>query len=327
MKRRRVLMVTLVFAIGLAMLAAAGLLYETLRERSDAHRFPAPGTMVDVGGRRLHLICEGAGVPTVIFEASGLGTALSSDAVRAEVRVRAKACAYDRMGLGWSDPGPREISVRQLADDLLHLHERAGLGPPYILVASSVGGLTVEMFARRHPEQVSGLVFVDAADSGMLEYAASRFGALAREAPCLASAGARVGVLRLIDPLNIRGANSEAAVRTAALTYRQQPWATLCGMSRGLPRTIQEFRAAPPLPPDLPLRVLTHDTPTGLLPPAWNSTAEAFDPEWRDLQQRLSRRSNRGTWRVVPGSDHLIAGSQPHAVAEAVLELLDAISR
>jgi len=45
------------------------------------------------------------------------------------------------------------------------------------------------------------------------------------------------------------------------------------------------------------------------------------------LQQRLARRSTRGVWRVVPDSDHLIAGSQPHAVAAAVSEMLDLVAR
>jgi hypothetical protein len=44
--------------------------------------------------------------------------------------------------------------------------------------------------------------------------------------------------------------------------------------------------------------------------------------EWRPLQLALAQRSSRGTWRVVPGSTHLIGNSQPHAVASAVFDVL-----
>jgi hypothetical protein len=40
------------------------------------------------------------------------------------------------------------------------------------------------------------------------------------------------------------------------------------------------------------------------------------------LAQQFARRSTRGTWQLVPDSDHLIGNSQPHAVAAAVLDLV-----
>jgi hypothetical protein len=92
---------------------------------------------------------------------------------------------------------------------------------------------------------------------------------------------------------------------------------------RGVETSVRELRSAPPLAPDVPLIVLTHARPVGFLPPGYEEVEAAFEPEWRDLQQRLARRSTWGVWRVVPGSDHLIAGSQPHAVAAAVSEMID----
>jgi pimeloyl-ACP methyl ester carboxylesterase len=45
---------------------------------------------------------------------------------------------------------------------LLHT---AKLPPPYILVGHSAGGLYVQMFARLYPKEVSGIVFVDSANT------------------------------------------------------------------------------------------------------------------------------------------------------------------
>jgi pimeloyl-ACP methyl ester carboxylesterase len=322
---RRAALIVATAVIGVPL---AGALYQTISVRREARRFPPPGTLIDVGGRRLHVICEGAGRPTVIFESSGLGNSTSSAAVRAEIRSRARTCAYDRVGMGWSDPGPRNLSAGVLADDLERLLDRAALGPPYVLVPASIGGFTSELFARRHADRVAGLVFVDAADSGMAEDAAPKLDALANQVRllCLAGPAARLGVLRLLDPLQLRRQSSEAAAQTIALTYRAEPLDTVCSMLRGMQKSLDELQAAPPLAPDVPLVVLSHERPEGFLPAPYDAELAPLEPVWRELQQKLARRSTRGTWRVVPNSGHLIAASQPHAVAAAIVEILDLVA-
>jgi hypothetical protein len=120
------------------------------------------GGLVDVGGRRLYVECTGSGSPTVVLEA-GLG--LSSDSwtgVLPEIGRTTRVCAYDRAGLGASDPVP---GVRDASDDVRDLERLLARGPipsPYVLVGHSYGGFLVRLFARAHPEQVAGVVFVDA---------------------------------------------------------------------------------------------------------------------------------------------------------------------
>jgi len=303
-------------------LAAAGAVYQMVAVRRDASRFPPPGALVDVGGRRLHVVCEGQGSTAVVFESSGLGTSLSSERVRAEVRARTRTCAYDRMGMGWSDPGPRGISAGVLADDLERLLARAAIPPRYVIVAASIGGMVAELFARRHPGEIAALVFVDGADSVMLERAASQITRTQIEGVCLARVAATLGVLRLLDPLRVRREGDDQSARTVALTYRAEPMATLCGLARGLRTSLAELRAAPPLPPEIPIVALTHDRPEGFLPPGYDVPIADFEAQWREMQQRLAARSRYGSWRVVPGSGHLIAATQPHAVAAAVLDVL-----
>ena len=311
----------------LLVLAAAGALYQTVSVRRESGRFPPPGRLVDVGGRRLHLICIGEGRPTVIFESSGLGGALSSPAARTEIGAQTRVCSYDRMGLGWSDPGPATVSVGTLADDLERLLDGAGLRPPYILVPSSIGGLTVELFARRHPERVAGLVFLDAADSGALERIVPRLTATVRAEACLLPIAARLGIVRLLDPFGFRRERSDAANRSMARLYRVEPMATVCGIARGTATSLQELRAAPPFAADVPFAVLTAQTSAGLVPPGLDVDLAVLERERLEQQRSLSRRSSRGTWHVVPGSDHLIGNSQPHAVAAAVLEMLSQVRR
>src|SRR5205823_2822504 len=86
------------------------------------------------------------------------------------------------------------------------------------------------------------------------------------EAVCLARIAARVGLLRVLDPFGLRRSPPEQAARGVAFLYRAEPMDTICGIARGLRRSAQELRDAPPLPPDVPLIVLSHDKSTGFFP-------------------------------------------------------------
>jgi pimeloyl-ACP methyl ester carboxylesterase len=147
----------------LAALLGLGVLYQRLGERQGARRFAAPGTLIDVGGHRLHAVCEGEGSPVVVFESGIAASSLSWSVVQPEVAKLTRACAYDRAGLAWSDapscPRTFERIVAELAAVLAHVapDER------YILVGHSFGSFLVSEYARRHAEHVAGVVLVDPA--------------------------------------------------------------------------------------------------------------------------------------------------------------------
>jgi protein-S-isoprenylcysteine O-methyltransferase Ste14/pimeloyl-ACP methyl ester carboxylesterase len=298
--------------------AAAGGLIEWLIQSSAAHRFPAPGTMVDVGGRRLHLLCVGRGEPTVFFEAPAFGvSSLSAEPVRERVAAHTRVCTYDRQGMAWSDAGPPIVTSLMLAQDLLDLQNRANLRGPFILVASSVGGLTAEMFARQHPERVAGLVFLDAASSAALAVAAPAFD-VAGVATCALARTAHVGLIRLIDPFDLARYRSEQGRRTRAFTYGAKALGTICAIVQGLPASMHEFEAVRPLPADLRLVVLSAAREQTFPLPFLVSIRASRLP----VHQALAKQSSRGKWRIVPDSDHLIASSQPGAVTDEVLAML-----
>jgi pimeloyl-ACP methyl ester carboxylesterase len=116
----------------------------------------------DVGGFRLNLRCEGTGAPVVVLDA-GAGDTLSSwDWVVPDLKKTTRVCAYDRAGLGRSDPGPRPRNSERIVTELHELLTRARVPPPYVLVGHSFGGLNVRLYAARHPDRVSGVVLVDA---------------------------------------------------------------------------------------------------------------------------------------------------------------------
>jgi pimeloyl-ACP methyl ester carboxylesterase/protein-S-isoprenylcysteine O-methyltransferase Ste14 len=323
-RRRRQVVAAWVAAVILAIIA--GLIYEAVADGVGAGRYPPPGEMVDVGGRRLHVLCIGDGQPTVFFESSGWGTSVSGARARERVAARTRVCSYDRRGTGWSDPGPSTSSAGDLARDLAVLQDRAGLRGPFVIVASSIGGLTAEMFARQYPERVAGLVFADAASSlaMTLQPYASR---VVRPAACTSGVLAHVGIIRLLDPVGLGREDTDEGRRSAALTSSARPWMQLCAMARGLPRTVEEFEAAPPLAGDVPLAVLSASSAEDLVPYglATVTDVEEILRTLRDSHQQLAKQSSRGKWAIVPDSTHLIASSQPDAVVDVVFEMLDGL--
>jgi len=315
-------------------LPLAGLVYETAAESIDTRRFPPPGTLVDVGGRRLHLLCIGTGRPIVIFEASGFSNSASFTAARTAISRHATVCSYDRAGSGWSDSAPADVSTGSLAEDLRRIHEGASLEPPFVIVASSIGGLVAEMFARRYPERVSGLVFLDAANSEMLSIANSLVDSKMRlelGAACAAAVAAgRVGLMRLADPWEFRRDPSRDSSRSAALMYGAQPWRMLCGVVRGVPASLDEFARVPALKPEIPVIALSAERTDGLVPSGLPESIQsrldvaAAIARLRTTNQMLAQASMRGSWRLVRNSGHLIASDQPQAVVDAALDILNA---
>lgn len=141
---------------------AVGALSETVSRAYDQGANPAPGTLYDVGGHRLHLSCTGTGGPTVVLESGLGGTSPGWARVTDEVDRTTRVCAYDRAGQGWSDDVDAPQDGLAVAADLHILLKRAGEPGPYVLVGHSAGGPYVMTFASQYPDEVAGMVLLDA---------------------------------------------------------------------------------------------------------------------------------------------------------------------
>ena len=154
------LIILVVFAAGLA----ARAVNQIAAERRDRQRFLPPGQMVDVGGYRLHLkvMGEASSAPTVILEAGMVSFSSNWAWVQPEVAKVTRVVAVDRAGLGWSDPGPKPRDAGQSARELHTALEKLSIPAPYVLAGHSYGGLAIRAFAALYPDEVAGMVLVDA---------------------------------------------------------------------------------------------------------------------------------------------------------------------
>lgn len=116
-------------------------------------------TLVD--GRWVDVAIAGKGGPVVVFE-SGLGADLTAwDQVFPAVSQLTTSFVYSRPGYGASEPARTPRSARFVVEELRATLRKEGLAPPYVLVGHSLGGLYLQLFARRYPQEVAALLLLD----------------------------------------------------------------------------------------------------------------------------------------------------------------------
>lgn len=122
--------------------------------------------LFDVGGHRLFIKCEGTGSPTVVYLHGSINEAnitphqngnFAVQRLKADYRV----CVYDRRNLGPSDTVDAVQTPDDALNDLHNLLAAAGVGPPYVLLGASFGGLLSYLYANTYPGEVVGMVLLD----------------------------------------------------------------------------------------------------------------------------------------------------------------------
>jgi pimeloyl-ACP methyl ester carboxylesterase len=314
---RKFVIVPLALIVVLA-IALAG--YQAIANHLDARRFPEPGSRVDIGGRWLMLNCTGSGAPTVVLE-SGLGdNSTEWQAVQPRLSKAMRVCSYDRAGYGRSDAGPTPRTSAQIADDLHTLLLRAGEKPPYLLVGHSFGGYNVRAFNGKFPDEVVGVVLVDAPQEdqyGLLpdgwnrlsDALLKRYRRQAFWAPLLID----FGIARLM-------LWSQGAADGSYLFLQTKSLRTRANELENMRTSAEQARAAGNIA-GKPLLVLTADETSDAI--LRNSLSQAELDRYRhiwmdDVQLRLAHLSSRGRRIIVADSGHDIPGARPDAVIAAV---------
>lgn len=124
---------------------------------------------VTVNGQSIHAVCSGAGPVTVVL-VPGMGEDVySMSGVRRGVSGFARACTYDRPGIGTSGPPAHDQTFATQADDLHVLLGSLEVTGPVVLVGHSLGGPQSVTYANAYPEKVVGLVLLDATPTTWLE--------------------------------------------------------------------------------------------------------------------------------------------------------------
>jgi pimeloyl-ACP methyl ester carboxylesterase len=137
-------------------LAGATLWRAGVREARAAALHPAPGAFITVDGARLHYVEAGAGPAVVLIHGANGTQADMMLALGARLAARYRVIAFDRPGMGHSDPLPAGNETLAAQARALSAAAAALGAPAPLLVGSSYGGTVALAWALDHP--AAGLV-------------------------------------------------------------------------------------------------------------------------------------------------------------------------
>ena len=272
--------------------------------------------LIDIGGRRLWLECRGSGGPTVILEA-GFRTRAdlwSNDLIQPNaprtmvlpgVARFTRVCAYDRPGTATvldgallpsrSDAVPMPRTAQDAVSDLHALLDVAAIPGPYVLVGHSFGGLLVRLYAATYPDEVAGMVLVDAFSETLRdEMTAEQWRAydeIFQPVPA-----------ELVDYRDLEFTDLDASLDQMRDTAAASPL-------RSIPLVILSRGQAMAMPADLP-----GGLSGGMLETAWQSA-----------QQGLAGLLPDARHVIATESEHYIQLQQPELVIDAVRAVVDAV--
>ena len=136
------------------------------RERRRMHPY---GRLVDVDGRKLHVVALGNGDETIVLLA-GSNVPLPSADFGPLMRLlaeRFKVVCIEYLGVGHSDTTPAPRTNDSITREIRAALSQAGLSPPYVLMPHSASGIYSEHFATQHPEEVSSIIMLDTTSSAV----------------------------------------------------------------------------------------------------------------------------------------------------------------
>ncbi|TME01702.1 MAG: alpha/beta hydrolase [Chloroflexi bacterium] len=221
-----------------------------------------------------------------------------------------RVCSYDRAGYGWSDSGPLPRTSERIVGELHTLLVKAGISGPFVLVGHSFGGLNMRLYANIYPQDVAGLVLVDASHENdptaraAIQNGQQQLSTCQRLAP--------FGLVRLFGLLNSFLSPYPVAVQpqVKAHLYQTRFCGTWYDESAGWDQSTTQVRIARTQHSlgNLPLVILTH--------------GKDLDASWQTLQNDLATLSSKSTHIIARQSGHGIMFDQPDLVIAAIKQVV-----
>jgi len=273
-------------------------------------------------GRVIRWVESGRGEPVVVLDAAAAEPgSLAWAAVMPLVAAHTRVVAYDRAGIGDSDPVPALTLDAQLGD-LTAVIQAAAAGRSAVVAGHSWGGLLAQLVALSHPELVSGLVLLDPADENYLAAPPGLSEGIAMGEQALAqyASGELPGTVRDAFGTYARRLTSDPQVQKLILdayvrSYAKRTQAAMVQDEHQLIAdsltTIQQRRAKSPA---LTVPVILFSATTGQPQP----DRERYTAYHAALIESLPA----GQHVVLPDTTHAMNQERPTELAEAIISLL-----
>ena len=259
---------------------------------------------VDVGGRKLYLLCLGSGSPTVVLDA-GL-TRPSDDWSKVQLKLKnvTRVCAYDRANLGQSDPAPKPRTSQDMVADLHNLLVNARLAGPYVLVGHSGAGFNLILYAHQYPAEVAGAALIESSHPDQNPRTL-----------------AILGPERASDPQGVKDMRNFTNEQESQTSLPDDPEGLNWKASVAQVRPIHSLGA-------LPLLVITAGKSIKTdLPDMPDALATKLDQDWFMMQKELAGLSSNATAITVPDAGHCVQCDKPDVVTQAIGALVEQVRK
>ncbi|WP_339249882.1 alpha/beta hydrolase [Paenibacillus sp. FSL P2-0136] len=323
--RIRLLKLLLILVSAVLLLAGSGFLYEAIASTTDRKNYPAPGQLVDAGGYNLHIRQIGAGAPTIILEAGSGETSLSWRDIPEQLAAHATVVTYERAGYAWSEQADTERSGANIVNELHTALKNADIPGPYLMVGHSLGGMYARLFTQTYPEEVTGLVLIDARPENDDRetkpiLAAEKFAG--NPSASLLSLLKRSGALRLFQNQLLEGLVAEQdrgefinVISTPSYFAAKEQEAALASSTEDAIRG-QSFGS-------LPVKVIARGLPQDYV--SFGVSIDAgrrLEAIWQAGQRSMLSLSSNSELIVAQKSGHMVIHDQPELVVQTILEML-----
>jgi pimeloyl-ACP methyl ester carboxylesterase len=256
--------------------------------------------MIKIGPKRhLALYRLGKGSPTIVFETGMIAEAREWEPIMRELAQFASVCCYDRVGRGGSDAGPQPRNAINCAEDLHTLLLEAEVPQPYLLVGQSLGGFIVRAFAALYPEEVSGVILVDASHEDQFELIANA-----------------------LPPESEMDDEGLKRLRNFWSAGYRSPDNNLEGFD--FPATFEQMRQLPSLG-NIPLTIISAGSGWSHLPVSDEKKAE-LQRISAGLQSRFLDLSTSSQQVIAEGSGHFVQRDCPEVIVEVVKAHLEQLN-
>lgn len=318
----------------------AGILWLLIQAReSNQLGFPSEQSRysteerVEINGFRLHIHCSGNNIksgPTVILDAGMGGAAYSWILVQRGVEKFARVCSYDRAGIGLSDLGPNPRTSVEIAKELQILLHKAAIKGPYILVGHSSGGINMRTFEALYPNEVYGMVLVDASNEDQTKF----FIALRAKLPLkdrmknfviehLSLIGWKLILRENIQAPKLKLLSTEEWNYSLKVMFSynsfvmsQKEWKSFAASGLALKKMNHSLG-------NMPLVVITHGVGA---PPTDDASLLALNNEveknWTQFQDQLAQLSTNSLHIIAYNSGHMIPLEEPGLITGAIKNMI-----
>lgn len=269
---------------------------------------PPPGRLVPVADTMLHILCTGAGSPTLVLQAGLGGNVLDWTFVQPKLAQHHRVCSTDRPGAGWSGRTTRPRSAAAMTEELHLLLQASGEPPPYVMVGHSLGGLLSLHYAQRYPTETVGLVLLDAMHPDQFEVF-PRSGVVLPDDPHLLLGRTPVAVAAYGLPTSLQDVAIDLASQDKTRIFIMREML-------GFTADAAEVRALPM--PRVAARVLTHGNRE------WDEAYPdgRMERAWAEMQAKLAVELGAPPPTEIASAGHQIPLDAPQAVVDAVESLL-----